>query len=104
MYATVPSVAPVLVSFVRPASERGQISLFQGAAYVELGLFDKAAQYFAGSLSDFKDPSEAGCDYALIYRYIALNRIGADEEANKLLRERLKKPKGKEWIGSIGSR
>jgi len=80
--------------------ERGQIFLSQGAEYMELGTFDKAAQYFVSAMSDL-NPSESLYDYALLYRYLSLNRSGANAEAETVLRERLNSPRAESWTESI---
>lgn len=86
---------------VKNPRERGQIFLSQGAAYMERGAFDKAAQCFASAMADFKNPSESLYDYALLYRYISLNRIGSGAEAETILQERLNSPRAESWTESI---
>ncbi|MDH7513831.1 MAG: protein kinase [Clostridiales bacterium] len=86
---------------IRNPVERGQTYLFQGAAYVRLGVFDEAAENFAGSMAELQGSGNALYDYALLYRYLALKRIGAGVEADSILDSRLKSLKDNAWPAPV---
>jgi TolB-like protein/Tfp pilus assembly protein PilF len=92
---------------VKYPRERGQIFMNQGTGYMKQGAFDKAAECLIQAIADFKGPpgspsdSESLYDYALLCRYISLNRSGAGAEAETVLRDRLNSCREAPWTESI---
>jgi TolB-like protein/lipoprotein NlpI len=92
---------------VKYPKERGQIFLSQGVGYMKQGAFTIAAQCLVQAMTDFTAPSGLDSDtsslydYALLYRYISLNRSGATAEAETLLHERLRLSRESSWTENI---
>ena len=78
-------------------SDRGDIGLSQGRYSMIEGKFKEADQYWANAMNDFSDPSNVLYDYAFLYRYIILLRLGDSRTADSLLTIRLKIQESNSW-------
>jgi TolB-like protein/lipoprotein NlpI len=78
-------------------SDRGDIGLSQGRYSLIEGNFREAERYWANAMVNFADPSNPIYDYAFLYRYVILLRLGDSMAADSLLAIRLKTPDRNPW-------
>jgi lipoprotein NlpI len=65
--------------------------------YYRLGDYENASKYFDNSYPLLSSTSDWNARYALIYVFIALNRIGKGSEANEILKTRLESLADSVW-------
>ena len=72
------------------ASDRGYIALIQGRNSMVDGKYKEAEQYWAHVMTDLREPKEPDYDYALLYRYVMLYKLGNAMAADSIIFDRLK--------------
>ncbi|MGD0754768.1 MAG: hypothetical protein ABR927_06870 [Bacteroidales bacterium] len=85
------------ISNVNNTNDRGYIELMQGKYSMVAGEYQEAEKYWADAITHLGDPNEPFYDYALLYRYIMLYKLGNSNAADTLINNRLKTPGMNTW-------
>jgi TolB-like protein len=78
------------ISDVNNAKDRGYIGLIQGRYSMVEGKYQEAEKYWADAMTNLGEPKDPYYDYALLYRYIMLYKLGNSMTADSLIHDRLK--------------
>ena len=78
------------ISNVKNAKDRGFIGLVQGRYSMVEGKYQEAEQYWADAMTNLGEPQDPYYDYALLYRFIMLYKLGNSMVADSLIQDRLK--------------
>jgi TolB-like protein len=78
------------ISNVINAKDRGYIELIRGRYSMVEGKYKEAEQYWADSMTNLREPKNPDYDYALLYRFVMLNKLGNSMMADSLIHDRLK--------------
>jgi TolB-like protein len=78
------------ISDVNNAKDRGYIGLIQGRYSMVEGKYQEAEKYWTDAMTNLGEPKDPYYDYALLYRYIMLYKLGNSMTADSLIHDRLK--------------
>jgi TolB-like protein len=82
---------------VTNANDRSYLGLIQGKYSMVEGKYQEAEKYWADAMTCLSDPKNPHYDYALLYRYVMLCKLGNSLAADTLIRARLKTPGLNSW-------